>query len=161
MEVINKITQALNCSSGRAFGEDFCGYYFPQYFQGWKRAQNENKELPREAASEMRSQETVRKEPSNTNVFQNRSVYKTAAVKLFKSKLCIPIQTRCQPLLGKKSKNCILKHLLFFSSSSLLLSNQVNKPWNYLAPNEPIHAIASHSPVKFYCLVRVKIKSFP
>lgn len=67
---------------------------------------------------------------------------------------------QCQPLLGEKSENCILKHLLFFSSSSLLLSNQVNKPWNYLAPNEPIHAITLYSSAKFYCLAGVKIKSF-
>lgn len=36
---------------------------------------------------------TVRKDLSNTNIVQNRSVYKTTAIKLCKSKLCISTQT--------------------------------------------------------------------
>lgn len=51
-----------------------------------EKAQNENNDLPNKAASER--QEKSEKTNQSQNIFQNRSVYKTA-VKLLKFKLCV------------------------------------------------------------------------
>lgn len=112
-----------------------------------RKAQNENKELPNEAASDRKSGKLSEKNLSNTNIFQNKNICKNSAVKLYKSKLCISIQMPVPATGRQKVRKVHFKApSLCFSHPLLSYSlTKVNKPWNYLAPNQPIHAITSHS----------------